>query len=343
MRPAQSSPPTPIVSAHGPRRRFWPVFGPAALLVGSILAVQTAAISATVGTMTGSAALPGVGERPMTHIPPVPLSETAPGPAGLAASDVVSGTTPLGARGWLYSYAGLRNWVVPADGGGTGVTAAAAQSSGTAGGTAPRQVSGRLTEVTAVKTNRPVLALTFDCGSGDGALAQTLDVLQAYGVRVTFFVTGDFAERYPELVRRIAAEGHELANHTQTHGDLAELSDNRIRQELRTTEETLSGFAGVTTKPLMRMPFGSRDPRVLQIVNGEGYRSIYWSLDSGDWRETATRAGVLQTVLKYSEAGDVVVQHCLPKITAQALPAILDGLAAQGLSVVTVSDLLRDE
>ncbi len=93
----------------------------------------------------------------------------------------------------------------------------------------------------------------------------------------------------------------------------------------------------------MRMPYGSRDKRVLRVVGQAGYRSIYWTVDSLDWRDGATPQGVAARVLRNVGPGDIVVEHCATTATAGALPTILDGLQARGLAVVTVSDLLRDE
>jgi peptidoglycan/xylan/chitin deacetylase (PgdA/CDA1 family) len=78
-------------------------------------------------------------------------------------------------------------------------------------------------------------------------------------------------------------------------------------------------------------------------VADAGYRSVYWALDGGDWREGATASGVAARVLDNAAAGDIVVQHCAEPATADSLPTILDGLAERGLTVVPLSDLLRDE
>ena len=201
----------------------------------------------------------------------------------------------------------------------------------------------RFDEVSFVKTPRPVVALTFDAGAAVGATDQTLEVLRARGIRATFFITGQFAESYPKTVRQIAEDGHEISNHSYSHRDFTELSDWEIERELAQTEEIMLGLTGMSTKPLMRMPFGARNARVLQTVAAAGYRPIHWNLDSADWREGATAPGVTSRVLGNTEPGDIVVFHCATQATARGLPAILDGLSARGISVVTVSDLLQDE
>lgn len=201
-----------------------------------------------------------------------------------------------------------------------------------------------LTEIAAVKTSRPVVALTFDAGGELGSTVRTLDALRSGGVRATFFVTGEFAASHPDVVKRIVGDGHELANHTYTHRDLTKLDDQAIQTELERTDETLRRLTGVsTTRPLMRLPYGSRDARVLRAVGAAGYRSIYWTLDVVDWRQGATPQSVATRVLNNTDPGDIVLHHCAEPATAGALPSILESLRGRGLSVVTVSDLLRDE
>ena len=186
----------------------------------------------------------------------------------------------------------------------------------------------------------PRVALTFDCGSVAGASGALLEVLRLHELRVTFFVTGQYVERYPELVRQIVADGHEIANHTHSHADLTELTDEAIQEELQRTEAAVQKLTGRSTRPWMRTPFGARNPRVLEIVAQAGYVSVYWTLDSGDWWAEATEQGVRDRVLKNTAKGYIVVQHCAASATADALGAIIQGLQARGLAIVTVSALL---
>jgi len=184
------------------------------------------------------------------------------------------------------------------------------------------------------------VALTFDCGSVAGPTAALLDVLKREGLKVTFFITGDYADRYPDLTRRIVAEGHEIANHTYTHTDLTKLDDAGIVEELQRTEATLIRTTGRSSKPWMRMPFGARNERVWSAVSGAGYTSIYWTLDSGDSQAGATAQSVRKRVLDNIGNGFIVVQHCAATQTVESLPEVLQTLRARGHPVVTVSGLL---
>lgn len=205
----------------------------------------------------------------------------------------------------------------------------------------PRRLRlGRRDEVVSGDVGLPLVALTFDAGAAAGSAHQLLDVLNSRAVHSTFFITGAFADRYPAVVARIAAEGHELANHSYSHPDFRKLTDNQMRAEIRRAAAAIETASGAPPVLLWRPPFGGRDDRVLQVVDDEGYRPIYWTLDSGDWLNDATEQKVRSTVLGKASAGAIVVDHISPEATARAMPAIIDTLHGRGLSLVTVSQLL---
>lgn len=210
---------------------------------------------------------------------------------------------------------------------------------------APRPAPGAATAFNGAEVSRggvddPRVALTFDCGSVAGTSSALLEALRQHGLRVTFFVTGEYADRYPDLVQQIAADGHEVANHTYGHPNLTELDDGAIRDQLQRAETAIQRLTGRTTRPWMRMPFGARNSRVVSVVREAGYTSIFWSLDSGDWQSDATTGSVRTRVLNNTGNGFIVVHHCASAQTAEALPTIIQGLQARGLSIVTVSALL---
>ncbi|HEY3116182.1 MAG TPA: polysaccharide deacetylase family protein [Chloroflexota bacterium] len=207
----------------------------------------------------------------------------------------------------------------------------------------PRRLRiGQGDEVVSGDAGLPLVALTFDAGAAAGAANQLLDVLSSRGVHSTFFITGAFADRYPDLIARIAADGHELANHSYSHPDFRKLTENQMRVEIRRAAASIEAASGSAPTLLWRPPFGSRDKRILQVVDDEGYRPIYWTLDSGDWLDGATEQKVRSTVLSKAGAGAIVVGHISPDATARAMPAIIDGLRDQGFALVTVSQLLGE-
>ena len=154
-------------------------------------------------------------------------------------------------------------------------------------------------------------------------------------------MTGQYADRYPALMQRMAAAGHEFANHSYSHPNFTQMGNEGILSELARTDEAVQKVTGVSTKPWMRMPFGARDPRVMDIVSGAGYTSIFWTLDSGDWQQDATIASVRRRVVEGAKPGAIVVHHCGADQTAGALADILAGLKGRGFQVVTISELLK--
>lgn len=186
------------------------------------------------------------------------------------------------------------------------------------------------------------IALTFDAGASAEPTPKILAALRQTGVRATMFLTGRWAEQNPALVRQIVAEGHELGNHSLSHPDFAAISDQEILDELAQTEAIISKTCGKSSKPYFRPPYGSRNPHVLAVAWGAGYRSVYWALDSGDWVEGAKTEAVIEKVLGKTQNGDVVVMHLGSAATAEGLPRILQGLRDKGFEPVTVSELLTD-
>jgi len=186
-----------------------------------------------------------------------------------------------------------------------------------------------------------IVALTFDAGNeGGGAGARILDILRARNLHVTFFLSGHWVDHNPELALQLKEDGHEIANHSYSHPDLTHLSDDQIVYELDYTDQVASDVMGAHTRPYFRPPFGARNRRVLDVAAASGFRSVYWSLDSGDWLPRATAPAVITKILRYAQPGDIVVEHVGADASADALPTILDEFEARGWRVGTVSEVL---
>jgi peptidoglycan/xylan/chitin deacetylase (PgdA/CDA1 family) len=128
------------------------------------------------------------------------------------------------------------------------------------------------------------LALTFDDGPNSTWTPRLLDALARHDVRATFFLLGSLAEAEPELVRRIAAVGHLIGNHSWSHPNMARASASRVREELKRTNETLEQITGMSVK-FFRPPFGARRPAVLRIARELGLTPVLWNAMTSDWSE----------------------------------------------------------
>jgi len=201
------------------------------------------------------------------------------------------------------------------------------------------EVSSR--EVDSGETGAKLVALTFDAGSSAEPVPQILRALAERGLHCTFFLTGQWIERYPDSARQIAEAGHELGNHSWSHPAFTSLSDEQIREQLRRTEGIARRVCGRSTKPLFRPPFGARDERVRSVVAEEGYLTIYWTVDSWDSvKKDITPQMITDRVMRRIRPGAIVLMHCGSEATARALPQLLNALDAQGYRVVTVGELL---
>ena len=202
----------------------------------------------------------------------------------------------------------------------------------------PYEVLNR--EVVRGDSDQPAVALTLDGGSVAAFTPAMLEILRQHEVQLTIFITGQFAERNPELVREMIADGHEIGNHSYAHPDFTELEDDAIRAELSRTEEIVNRVAGISTKPWFRFPFGARNSHVADVVAREGSRSIYWTIDTIDWREDATPALIMQRIRDRLGNGVIILAHLGSPQTLEALPDILTELDEQGYRIVKVSELL---
>jgi peptidoglycan/xylan/chitin deacetylase (PgdA/CDA1 family) len=170
-----------------------------------------------------------------------------------------------------------------------------------------------------------------------GVTAQLLDILAARKVKATFFLVGRNVQEFPHLVRREAAEGHELANHSYSHADLGRSSGSKVTSELVRTQQAIQKAAGVTPT-LMRPPYGSTDKQVARVTKKLGLAQVLWTVDPLDWQVRNTKR-VERKVIGGTRSGTIVLMHDIHPTTVAAVPLIIDRLAAQGYVFVTVSQL----
>jgi polysaccharide deacetylase family sporulation protein PdaB len=196
----------------------------------------------------------------------------------------------------------------------------------------------RQVPIYSVDTGEKKVAISFDAAWGADATSRLLEILRQHHVKTTFFLTGIWVKKYPEMVKAIAAEGHEIGNHSLTHPHFNSLSEAEIRKELADNDALIFSLTGKHTR-LFRPPFGEYDNLVLQTARSSGYEAIQWSVDSLDWQEIGKEA-ITERVLQNIRPGAIVLFHNNAKYTPEALPVILDTLQQQGYQIVPVSDLL---
>ena len=222
------------------------------------------------------------------------------------------------------------------------VCAVACRPTGIADRVANRMAAARPSPFPVSAAPRPVdcrrvkcLALTFDDGPGPET-ARLLDMLERRSVRATFFVLGRNAAGAPALLRRMAAEHHEIANHGYSHANLVTLSSAEIRREVSRTQEIVFRATGRRPK-VMRPPYGATNAKVGRAAR---LPQIMWQVDTRDWRHR--RPGHFRrTVLKLARPGAVIMAHDTQPSTVDAMPTTMDCLLRRGYTLVTVSELYR--
>jgi peptidoglycan/xylan/chitin deacetylase (PgdA/CDA1 family) len=195
---------------------------------------------------------------------------------------------------------------------------------------------------------RRSVALTFDAGADRGYAELILDVLKERGVRATFGMTGLWAQQNPDLVQRMAREGHQLINHSWDHSSFTGLS-TRTRglsreqrwAQLDRTEALLVELTGRSTRPFFRSPYGDVDASVQRDIGARGYAyNVLWTVDSTGWTGAPVRS-IIDRCLRGARPGAIYVMHVgAAAQDGPALAAIIDGLAAAGYDFETIDEII---
>jgi peptidoglycan/xylan/chitin deacetylase (PgdA/CDA1 family) len=168
-----------------------------------------------------------------------------------------------------------------------------------------------------------------------------LDVLRQETIVASFFVIGREAQRYPELVRRIAAEGHVVANHTYSHGDPARTSPRQFADEVRRTDELLAAILGGSSRGLLRPPFGRLTFSKMIRSWRAGQTIVHWNVDPRDFECRSGQELRARLEGRVWQGGDLVLLHDNQPHTAEVIPWLSERVRAVGLSFVTVDQWAR--
>ena len=189
------------------------------------------------------------------------------------------------------------------------------------------------------------IALTFDAGAEAECFDDLITALAKAHASSTFFITGTFVHEHADCAAEITKYGHEVGNHTWSHLNLTQQSDEVVRDEIMRAERAIVQASGQSPRPRLRAPYGARDARVLKIAGNLGYRSIHWTLDSQDGVEPVKNPQFLiDRITSKSDAeldGAIILLHVGVRSTADALPAIISNLQGRGFQLVTVSKLMQ--
>lgn len=192
--------------------------------------------------------------------------------------------------------------------------------------------------VYSVQRDDKVVALSFDAAWGNEDTQTLIDILDKYDIHATFFVVGDWVDKYPESVKALSDAGNEVMNHSSHHAHFSQLNDSEIVSDITACNEKIAAVTG-ETPVLFRCPYGEYDDHVISAVNGMGMTAVQWDVDSLDWKGISADE-IKSRVLKNVSPGSIVLFHNAAENTPQALPGIIESLIADGYRIVPISQML---
>jgi polysaccharide deacetylase family sporulation protein PdaB len=193
-----------------------------------------------------------------------------------------------------------------------------------------------------VETGEKKVSITFDCAWGADDIPQILELLRQAEAKATFFIVGQWAEKYPDAVKQIAARGHDIANHGYSHLRMGALSADKARYEIEQCNKALEKICGKKVE-LFRAPYGDYTNNTVEIAQEAGCFTIQWDVDSLDWRPEISGEEIIKRVLRKVQPGSIILFHNDTAHTVKILPVILASLKNEGYEFVPVSELIFRE
>ena len=191
-----------------------------------------------------------------------------------------------------------------------------------------------------VDTAEKVCALSFDAAWGNEQTNTLLDILDRYEVKSTFFLVGQWVDKYTEDVKEIAARGHDVGNHSATHPHMAQLSAGDQQQEIEDCNKAVEALTG-SCPTLFRAPYGEYDNKLVSGLKERGMYCVQWNIDSLDWKDPSPGEMVSRVKEKLCP-GSIILMHNGAKNTPEALPQIIEAIRGEGYTIAPVSKLIPE-
>ncbi|NCE65314.1 polysaccharide deacetylase family protein [Pseudoflavonifractor sp. 524-17] len=189
-----------------------------------------------------------------------------------------------------------------------------------------------------VQRDQKMVSISFDAAWGNEDTQQLIDILDKYNVKATFFVVGDWVEKYPESVKALHDAGHEVMNHSDSHAHMNQLSSAEIIADVEACNDKIEAVTGVRPT-LIRPPYGEYNDTVISSVRSIGMEPIQWDVDSLDWKDLSA-ADITKRVTAKVGPGSIVLFHNAALHTPEALPSIIECLLQEGYTFVPISQLI---
>ena len=198
--------------------------------------------------------------------------------------------------------------------------------------------SARQLPIYCVQRDQKLVSISFDAAWGNEDTQQLIDILSQYKVPATFFVVGEWVDKYPESVKALHDAGHEVMNHSNTHAHYPQLSADQVVADLNACNDKIEAVTGVRPT-LVRLPYGDYDDSSVNAVRSIGMEPIQWDVDSLDWKDLAA-GEITQRVTSKVQPGSIVLFHNAALHTPEALPTIIQTLLQEGYTFVPISQII---
>lgn len=191
-----------------------------------------------------------------------------------------------------------------------------------------------------VEAGKNRVAISFDAAWGDEQTEDLLNILDECNAKATFFLVGDWVDKYPDDVKEIHSRGHDIGNHSDTHPHMPQLDISGETKEVQACNDKIKAITG-QAPTLFRPPYGDYDNNLVNCVKGLGMYCVQWDVDSLDWKDP-TPEQMTKTVLDKVKDGSIVLMHNGAKNTPAALPGIIKGIRDKGFEIVLIKDLIPE-
>ena len=189
-----------------------------------------------------------------------------------------------------------------------------------------------------VQRDQKLVSISFDAAWGNEDTQQLIDIMDKYQIKATFFVVGEWVDKYPESVKALHDAGHEIQNHSNTHAHYPQLSAQEVAADLTACNDKIESITGVRPT-LVRLPYGDYDDQSINAVRALGMEPIQWDVDSLDWKDL-TADQITRRVTGKVGPGSIVLFHNAAKHTPEALPGIIEALLREGYTFVPISQII---
>lgn len=189
-----------------------------------------------------------------------------------------------------------------------------------------------------VQTEENAVSLTMNCAWNADDIDSILDTLNKYNIKITFFIVGDWVDKYPEAVKKINENGHEIGNHSNTHPHINKLNIDKNCEEITKCSEKLKNITGKEVN-LYRCPYGEYNNTVINAANSLNYYPIQWSLDTLDYTGL-TGNEMWNRLDRKLKKGDIILMHNGTKHTADSLELLIKNIQSKGFEIKKVSDII---